>query len=784
MRCEGCGNDNREGVRFCEQCGIPLAARQPAGPTCPSCGTAARPDIRFCEQCGTPLAARQPAGPTCPSCGAPNREGVTYCEQCGTMLTPPVTAPGTGPPRRSRRRLGIAAAVVLLAGAGSALAASGVFSGDEGSGRSDVAGGAETSTTFIRPATTHATGDAQPGTTGDAASDPAGTVGEQDPPPVTVVGEHEDTPPPTPEVPGSDDEDTAAPPPELVDQLTQDVDDSVSAPADQVPGNATIVHQLAPDASRGWDSDADGLSDWTESELAQQYVPVLLFDEEETSCLDPVDDMAMLWQATPSATFPAPSEGVPQVTAPAPSDSFDEAPYVVLTFVSAYTQDCGAWGMEIDLGALKAHPGDTETAYLVLRRTGSWWEPAELRLKRHYEPVHTYTASELRYTGTHPAIWVSESKHASYISDTECEGNPVYWKNESNNFFKNIANWLLGQACVENAFGLGLCMEDCGGGMALLPSVPLSLNVGEINVLNASGANLDTVERETFDTIADAENTRVARLFGTERAWYPDDDFCGGLGQHSHCAGSLSGKWVRSDPWFRSEPDQPPLQEPYRAQVDATSWTFDDEGAWLHLDLSIFNHYRRDDFLVTARFSTQNAAGAEVPALTLGLEDYHDGTRLAVQQVATTVAAYSGTRWDDFTLFVPYSQFFPGERGYVADVAVANPDGGTMATARTGWITVNRPGALDGTWASNINGGWVYDMWQDATNSNVSWWRPRGIGELGRLTFTGTGYELFVEWWADDGSYSGSGTSSVVAVNDEGFPVQIQGSDGSGIMWR
>ncbi len=784
MRCEGCGNDNREGVRFCEQCGIPLAARQPAGPTCPSCGTAARPDIRFCEQCGTPLAARQPAGPTCPSCGAPNREGVTYCEQCGTMLTPPVTAPGTGPPRRSRRRLGIAAAVVLLAGAGSALAASGVFSGDEGSGRSDVAGGAETSTTFIRPATTHATGDAQPGTTGDAASDPAGTVGEQDPPPVTVVGEHEDTPPPTPEVPGSDDEDTAAPPPELVDQLTQDVDDSVSAPADQVPGNATIVHQLAPDASRGWDSDADGLSDWTESELAQQYVPVLLFDEEETSCLDPVDDMAMLWQATPSATFPAPSEGVPQVTAPAPSDSFDEAPYVVLTFVSAYTQDCGAWGMEIDLGALKAHPGDTETAYLVLRRTGSWWEPAELRLKRHYEPVHTYTASELRYTGTHPAIWVSESKHASYISDTECEGNPVYWKNESNNFFKNIANWLLGQACVENAFGLGLCMEDCGGGMALLPSVPLSLNVGEINVLNASGANLDTVERETFDTIADAENTRVARLFGTERAWYPDDDFCGGLGQHSHCAGSLSGKWVRSDPWFRSEPDQPPLQEPYRAQVDATSWTFDDEGAWLHLDLSIFNHQRRDDFLVTARFSTQNAAGAEVPALTLGLEDYHDGTRLAVQQVATTVAAYSGTRWDDFTLFVPYSQFFPGERGYVADVAVANPDGGTMATARTGWITVNRPGALDGTWASNINGGWVYDMWQDATNSNVSWWRPRGIGELGRLTFTGTGYELFVEWWADDGSYSGSGTSSVVAVNDEGFPVQIQGSDGSGIMWR
>jgi len=420
----------------------------------------------------------------------------------------------------------------------------------------------------------------------------------------------------------------------------------------------------------------------------------------------------------------------------------------------------------------------------VLQRAGSGWEPAELRVKRHYEPVHTYDASELRYSGTHPAIWVSESKHASYVSDTECEGNPVYLKNESHGFFKDIANWLLSQACVENAFGIGLCMEDCGGGTQLLPSVPLTLNVGEVNVLDAGDGNVDIVERETFDSIADIENTRVARLFGNERAWYPDDDFCGGLGQHDHCAGSLSGKWVRSDPWFRNEPDQPSLQEPYTAQIDATSWTFDDAGAWLHLDLSVFNHHRRDDFLVTARFSTQNAAGAEVPALTLGLESFHDGTRLAVQQVATTVAAYTGTRWEDFTIFVPYSQFFPGERGYVADVAVTNPDGGSMATARTGWITVSRPGALDGTWASNINGGWVYDMWQDTTNPNVYWWRPRTIAELGRLTFTGDGYELFAEWWADDGSYSGSGMSGVVAVNDDGFPVQIQSSDGSGIMWR
>src|SRR5277367_3352133 len=49
MRCSKCGNDNREGQKFCVHCGQPL--RQ----ACPSCGASSEPGETFCGECGAAL---------------------------------------------------------------------------------------------------------------------------------------------------------------------------------------------------------------------------------------------------------------------------------------------------------------------------------------------------------------------------------------------------------------------------------------------------------------------------------------------------------------------------------------------------------------------------------------------------------------------------------------------------------------------------------------------------------------------------------------------------------
>src|SRR5215467_10638185 len=51
MKCSKCGADNREGQRFCTQCGSPLTAK------CPRCGAATEPGERFCGDCGGALSS-------------------------------------------------------------------------------------------------------------------------------------------------------------------------------------------------------------------------------------------------------------------------------------------------------------------------------------------------------------------------------------------------------------------------------------------------------------------------------------------------------------------------------------------------------------------------------------------------------------------------------------------------------------------------------------------------------------------------------------------------------
>jgi class 3 adenylate cyclase len=55
MRCPHCAFENREGVRFCEECGRGIER------VCPACGTAVPPGRKFCGGCGQPLSSDQAA---------------------------------------------------------------------------------------------------------------------------------------------------------------------------------------------------------------------------------------------------------------------------------------------------------------------------------------------------------------------------------------------------------------------------------------------------------------------------------------------------------------------------------------------------------------------------------------------------------------------------------------------------------------------------------------------------------------------------------------------------
>ena len=53
--CPHCGADNREGAKFCADCGTPV------GLACPACGAPGSPGQKFCDECGTPFGGRSAA---------------------------------------------------------------------------------------------------------------------------------------------------------------------------------------------------------------------------------------------------------------------------------------------------------------------------------------------------------------------------------------------------------------------------------------------------------------------------------------------------------------------------------------------------------------------------------------------------------------------------------------------------------------------------------------------------------------------------------------------------
>jgi Double zinc ribbon len=55
MRCPACGNENRDGAKFCRGCGTSFQS------TCPKCGAHLSQEDRFCDSCGHRLGQQTPA---------------------------------------------------------------------------------------------------------------------------------------------------------------------------------------------------------------------------------------------------------------------------------------------------------------------------------------------------------------------------------------------------------------------------------------------------------------------------------------------------------------------------------------------------------------------------------------------------------------------------------------------------------------------------------------------------------------------------------------------------
>src|SRR3954471_21439462 len=83
MQCAQCQFDNRESIRFCEECGAKLEQ------VCPACGAAVPPGRKFCGECGARLTAAPP-----PADQPPNAQS-----------TGPFTSPQTYTPQHLAERI-------------------------------------------------------------------------------------------------------------------------------------------------------------------------------------------------------------------------------------------------------------------------------------------------------------------------------------------------------------------------------------------------------------------------------------------------------------------------------------------------------------------------------------------------------------------------------------------------------------------------------------------------------------------------------------------------------
>jgi uncharacterized membrane protein YvbJ len=92
--CPECGFDNKEGSKFCGQCGASLIRY------CPQCGGEIPSGASSCEHCGANSDPILVSGERCQHCGLQNDAQTELCEHCGARLL--IECPECGTMTRAR----------------------------------------------------------------------------------------------------------------------------------------------------------------------------------------------------------------------------------------------------------------------------------------------------------------------------------------------------------------------------------------------------------------------------------------------------------------------------------------------------------------------------------------------------------------------------------------------------------------------------------------------------------------------------------------------------------
>jgi len=302
------------------------------------------------------------------------------------------------------------------------------------------------------------------------------------------------------------------------------------------------------------DSDRDCISDETEHQFADIFMPILEYDEDEHNIVTDQPEgefdqwesgLVFLHQVSPVDCHMWSSlDGDHKIYYDPPQYWHDNGlpPKVLLTVVATYQYDYVPLDPSflVDPGSFSGeqdrlmHYGDTEVIRICIADDNgdSNYEidfVVTVRHSHHY----LYLPHELEWEGTHPYMYVSEGKHATYSSKDECH--------DANPWYQDLA-W----------------REDCGEGRIIRPWVGGFLNVGEYDEDNPQTITLyeqgvadyfgEWHDEWVWSPYANYENRREYRFCGGYNVNEPNGTNWNSGYPSPNCSGSLDSKWWKKSP--------------------------------------------------------------------------------------------------------------------------------------------------------------------------------------------------------------------------------------------